>query len=310
MRSGVALRMVGADMNAVLEEKPFLLRLGAFVRFSHTVFALPFALIAMWEAARQTESGRVALAVFGWILLCMVGARTAAMCFNRLMDWEIDKGNPRTADRHRLVTRPQAWGVLGVSVGAVFAATWHLNPLCFYLTPLMLVIIGFYSLTKRFTAFSHLFLGLALGVAPIGASLAVSGVFWRLPAFLLGGAVALWTFGFDLIYSTLDVEFDKGRGLYSFPSRYGVVAALRLARTLHVAAAAGFAGFGWASKLGAAYWAGFGVALAGLVWEHRLARTLDVGLVNRAFFQINAIVSVALLAGVMLDLRVVQNGFR
>jgi 4-hydroxybenzoate polyprenyltransferase len=232
------------------------------------------------------------------------------MCFNRLMDWEIDKGNPRTADRHRLVTRPQAWGVLGVSVGAVFAATWHLNPLCFYLTPLMLVIIGFYSLTKRFTAFSHLFLGLALGVAPIGASLAVSGVFWRLPAFLLGGAVALWTFGFDLIYSTLDVEFDKGRGLYSFPSRYGVVAALRLARTLHVAAAAGFAGFGWASKLGAAYWAGFGVALAGLVWEHRLARTLDVGLVNRAFFQINAIVSVALLAGVMLDLRVVQNALR
>ena len=310
LRSGVALRMVSADMNAVLEEKPFLLRLGAFVRFSHTVFALPFALIAMWEAARWTENGRVEWTVLGWILLCMVCARTAAMCFNRLMDWEIDKGNPRTADRHRLVTRPQAWGVLGVSVGAVFAATWHLNTMCFYLTPLMLVIIGFYSLTKRFTAFSHLFLGLALGVAPIGASLAVSGVFWRLPAFLLGGAVALWTFGFDLIYSTLDVEFDKGRGLYSFPSRYGVVAALRLARALHVAAAAGFAGFGWASKLGAAYWAGFGVALAGLVWEHRLARTLDVGLVNRAFFQINAIVSVALLAGVMLELRVVQNALR
>ena len=310
LRSGVSLRMVAGDMNAVLEEKPFLLRLGAFVRFSHTVFALPFALIAMWEAARWTENGRVEWTVFGWILLCMVGARTAAMCFNRLMDWEIDKGNPRTSDRHKLVTRTQAWTVLGVSVGAVFAATWHLNTMCFYLTPLMLVIIGFYSLTKRFTAFSHLFLGLALGVAPIGASLAVSGVFWRLPAFLLGGAVALWTFGFDLIYSTLDVEFDKGRGLYSFPSRYGVVAALRLARALHVAAAAGFAGFGWASKLGAAYWAGFGVALAGLVWEHRLARTLDVGLVNRAFFQINAIVSVALLAGVMLELRVVQNALR
>ncbi len=302
--------MVAEDMNAVLEEKPFLLRLGAFVRFSHTVFALPFALIAMWEAGRHAESGRVEWAVFGWILVCMVGARTAAMCFNRLMDWEIDKGNPRTADRHRLVTRTQARGVLATSVGTVFAATWHLNPLCFYLTPLMLVIIGFYSLTKRFTAFSHLFLGLALGVAPIGASLAASGVFWRLPAFLLGGSVALWTFGFDLIYSTLDVEFDKGRGLYSFPSRYGVVAALRLARVLHGAAAVGFAGFGLASKMGAAYWAGFGVALAGLVWEHRLARTLDVGLVNRAFFQINAIVSVALLAGVMLDLRVVQNGFR
>ena len=232
------------------------------------------------------------------------------MCFNRLMDWEIDKGNPRTADRHKLVTRPQAWGVLAVSVCLVFAATWNLNPMCFYLTPLMLLIIGFYSLTKRFTALSHLFLGLALGVAPIGASLAVSGVFWRLPAFLLGGAVALWTFGFDLIYSTLDVEFDKGRGLYSFPSRYGVAAALRLARGLHVAAAAGFAGFGWAAHLGAAYWAGFGVALLGLVWEHRLARTLDVGLVNRAFFQINAMVSVALLAGVAIDLRVVQNAMR
>jgi 4-hydroxybenzoate polyprenyltransferase len=302
--------MVSAVMNAVFEEKPFLLRLGAFVRFSHTVFALPFALIAMWEAARQTGNGRVEWEVFGWIFLCMVGARTGAMCFNRLMDWEIDKSNPRTADRHKLVTRPQAWGVLAVSVAAVFAATWHLNPLCFYLTPLMLVIIGFYSLTKRFTAFSHLFLGLALGVAPIGASLAVSGVFWRLPAFLLGVAVALWTFGFDLIYSTLDVEFDKGRGLYSFPSRYGVVAALKLARALHVAAAAGFAAFGCACKLGFAYWAGFSVALVGLVWEHRFARTLDVGLVNRAFFQINAIVSVALLVGVMIDLRVVQNAIR
>ncbi len=306
MRFRPALSMVPVDMNAVMDQKPFLLRLGAFVRFSHTVFALPFALSSMWEAG----NGRVQPAVFGWILVCMVGARTAAMCFNRLMDWEIDKGNPRTADRHKLVTRPQAWGVLAVSVCLVFAATWNLNPMCFYLTPLMLLIIGFYSLTKRFTALSHLFLGLALGVAPIGASLAVSGVFWRLPAFLLGGAVALWTFGFDLIYSTLDVEFDKGRGLYSFPSRYGVAAALRLARGLHVAAAAGFAGFGWAAHLGAAYWAGFGVALLGLVWEHRLARTLDVGLVNRAFFQINAMVSVALLAGVAIDLRVVQNALR
>ena len=280
-----------------MSSAPFFIRLGMFVRFSHTVFALPFALSSMLVAGR----GKVPLQVVSWILGCMVFARTAAMCFNRLMDWDFDKKNPRTEGRHRLVTRSQAWCVLAMSVAAVFFCTWNLNPLCFWLTPLMLLIVGFYSLTKRFTAFSHLFLGVALGVAPVGAWIAVRGEFWEWPGFVLGIAVAAWTFGFDLIYSTLDVDFDRKTGLFSFPSRYGVSAALRLARGLHVAAALGFGGFGWVAGLGWPYGVACAVAFFALLWEHKLASEPDVGRVNQAFFQINALVSMVLLMGVVCE---------
>lgn len=277
---------------------PFLIRLGMFVRFSHTVFALPFALSSMLVAG----GGRVPAAVFGWILGCMVAARTAAMCFNRLMDWDIDKLNPRTEGRHLLVTRAQGWAVLGLSVACVFGCTANINPLCFRLTPLMLFLVGFYSLTKRFTAYSHLFLGIALGVAPVGAWMAVRGVFWELPGFVLGLAVAAWTFGFDLIYSTLDVEFDRKAGLFSFPSRYGVGKALGLARWLHGVAALGFLCFGWVAGLGWRYGVACGGAAVALVWEHKLASEPDVARINQAFFQINAVVSVLLLLGVVWEL--------
>jgi 4-hydroxybenzoate polyprenyltransferase len=270
-----------------------------FVRFSHTVFALPFALSSMLVAG----GGRVSLQLFGWILGCMVAARTAAMCFNRLADWEIDKRNPRTEGRHRLITRTQGWGVLAVSVAGVFFCTAQINPLCFWLTPLMLFLIGFYSVTKRFTAYSHLFLGIALGVAPVGAWMAVRGVFWELPGFVLGLAVAAWTFGFDLIYSTLDADFDRREGLFSFPSRHGVARALHLARWLHGIAAAGFVGFGWAAGLGWRYAAACGAAACALVWEHRIASEPDVARINQAFFQINAVVSVLILLGVIWELR-------
>jgi 4-hydroxybenzoate polyprenyltransferase len=290
-------RRVG-EMQPPVSKPFFLIRLGRFVRFSHTVFALPFALSAMWVAG----GGNVPLRVFGWILGCMVSARTAAMCFNRLMDWEIDKKNPRTEGRHRLVSRPQAWTVLAVSSSVVFFCTWHLNPLVFRLTPLMLFIIGFYSLTKRFTAYSHLFLGVALGVAPVGAWMAVRGVFWEWPGFVLGSAVAAWTFGFDLIYSTLDADFDREAGLFSIPSRYGVDRALSLARWLHGIAALGFAGFGWVAGLGLRYGTACVVAALALVWEHRLASEPDVQRINQAFFQINAVVSVVLLLGVFWEM--------
>jgi len=276
------------------------MRLGTFVRFSHTVFALPFALIAMVVAG----DGRVTASVFLWILLSATGARTLAMCFNRLSDWEIDKLNPRTSGRHTLVSRPQALATLLLSLAVVLYATHKLNPLCFALSPLMLVILCFYSLTKRFTAFSHFFLGLALSVAPAGAWIAVKASLADARPLLLCLAVLVWTFGFDLIYSTLDADFDKKQGLFSFPSRYGVPAALRLARGLHIAAAVLFIAFGWAAQLGAAYACACAVTLGGLIWEHRLAGSADPGKINVAFFQINALVSMTLLAGVLFDFKV------
>jgi len=278
----------------------FLVRLGSFVRFSHTVFALPFALIAMLVAG----GGTVAPMVFFWILVSAVAARTLAMCFNRLVDWESDKLNPRTKDRHTLVSRPQAWLLLAACAGVTLAATARLNTLCFALSPVMIVILCFYSLTKRFTAFSHFFLGLALSVAPVGAWIAVRASLGALPPFILATAVLLWTFGFDLIYSTLDAEFDRRQGLFSFPSRFGVPAALRLAKVLHVLAALSFIWFWKAADLGPGYAAACGVTLLALVWEHRLAANLDAGSINRAFFQINAMVSMTLLAGTLVDFKV------
>jgi 4-hydroxybenzoate polyprenyltransferase len=287
-------------MDPTKAKPPFLVRLATFIRFSHTVFALPFGLIAMLAAG----GGRVSVAVFGWILICMVASRTLAMCFNRLMDWDIDKLNPRTEGRHRLVAKPHAWLVLLLStLLAVFAAA-RLNPLCLALSPLMLLILCFYSLTKRFTPFSHLFLGIALAVAPVGAWVAVRGTLLELPPLLLGAAVLCWTFGFDLIYSTLDVDFDRAQKLFSFPSKYGIPAALRLARLLHLAATALFWAFGRSAHLGTAYNAACLLTFGALLWEHQLAKTLLPERINQAFFQINAFVSIALLAGTLVEYRV------
>jgi 4-hydroxybenzoate polyprenyltransferase len=286
-------------MDSNLAKPSFLVRLATFIRFSHTVFALPFGLIAMLTAG----GGRVAPRVFGWILVCTVSSRTLAMCFNRLMDWDFDKLNQRTKERHTLVSKTQAWTLLLVSTAlAVFAAA-KLNPLCFALSPLMLVILCFYSLTKRFTAFSHLFLGLALAVAPVGAWVAVRGVLFELPPMLLGAAVLCWTFGFDLIYSTLDADFDRKHGLHSFPARYGIHSALHLARILHLVAVLLFWGFGQSAHLGWGYRTACILTLGALFWEHLLAKTLVPKHINQAFFQINALVSVTLLTGSLLEYR-------
>ena len=285
-------------MNAAATQSSFLTRLGSFIRFSHTVFALPFALIAMFVAAR----GLPKAAVFGWIIVCAVAARTLAMCFNRLMDWEIDKLNPRTEGRHKLVSKPQAWTVLIASGALAVWASHQLNFLCFALSPLMVLILCFYSLTKRFTPFSHLFLGLALSVAPMGAWAAVRATLLEFEPYILATSVLLWTFGFDLIYSTLDTEFDRANGLFSFPARFGIPAALRTAKVLHCAAALGFLSFGWMAQLGAGYAVGCALTLLGLFWEHRLASTLEPARINQAFFQINALVSLTLLGGTLFDI--------
>jgi len=277
--------------------KPFIFRLGEFIRFSHTIFAMPFGLVAMLVAG----NGRVSWRVLGWILVCMVAARTAAMCFNRLSDWEIDKENPRTALRHTLLAKSSAWVVFGFClVVSVFAAR-ELNPLCFYLSPVMIVLITFYSLTKRFTAYSHFFLGLALSVAPMGAWAAVRGELWTITPYFLAGAVVCWVFGFDLIYATLDADFDRRKGLFSFPARFGVKASLRLARILHGVAALGFFAFGWLANLGRFYWIAWLVVLAALIWEHRIANPENPASINEAFFNVNALVSMSLLVGVLLN---------
>ncbi len=267
-----------------------------FIRFSHTVFALPFALGAMFVAARGLPS----LPTIAGILAAMVCARTAAMTFNRLADWEIDRRNPRTENRHRLVDKSvaAAW-CLASSVGFILSA-WTLNTLCLLLAPVALGIVFFYSLTKRFTYFAHFFLGLALAVAPVGAWIAVTGRM-DFPPLVLAAAVLLWVAGFDLIYATQDYEADKREGLHSMVVRLGVRGAMNLAIWLHVAAAAGLVAFGFASGSGTMYFVSLGVIAAALFYEHLEARRGDVTSINRAFFQANALVGAAFVAGTFFD---------
>lgn len=267
-----------------------------FIRFSHTVFALPFALGAMFVAA----GGLPALSTVAGILAAMVCARTAAMTFNRLADWEIDKRNPRTEGRHRLVNRKAAilW-CLASSAGFVVSA-WWLNPLCLMLSPVALAIVFFYSLTKRFTHFAQFFLGLALAVAPVGAWIAVTGSF-GFPPLVLAVAVIFWVAGFDLIYATQDYEVDKQEGLHSMVVRLGVPGALRLAVWLHFMAVAGLVAFGTAAGTGKIYFVSLAVVVAALFYEHTEARRGDIASINRAFFLANAIVGIAFVAGTFLD---------
>ncbi|GAB4240464.1 MAG: putative 4-hydroxybenzoate polyprenyltransferase [Candidatus Methylacidiphilales bacterium] len=286
-----------------VEQTPFLVRLGQFIRFSHTVFALPFALIAMLLAADGWPGWRI----FGWILVCMVSARTAAMAFNRLADWEFDKRNPRTADRHRLVSKPVARTLILVSVALFAFACWNLNFLCLMLSPVALFLIFFYSITKRFSSFTHFFLGLALAATPMGSWAAVRGELMSPIPWLLALAVLLWVAGFDLIYSTLDAEFDRHAGLKSVPATFGVRTALALAPVLHTASAITLAVVGWMAALGWPYFIAWGLACGGLVLEHRWACTGDLGQVNRAFFQVNAFVGLALLTGVVTNLMILSG---
>jgi 4-hydroxybenzoate polyprenyltransferase len=271
-------------------------RMLAFVRFSHTVFALPFALASMIVAAEGLPPLRVVLL----IVAAMVFARTAAMAFNRIADWEIDKRNPRTAGRHRLVSRPAAVALLICSAAAFVGVTWGINPLCFALSPVALVIVFFYSLTKRFTSYSHFFLGLALAVSPVGAWLAVTGAF-ALPPMVLAASVVFWVAGFDIIYATQDVDFDRKEGLHSLVVRLSVPQALRVAQVLHVIMYVILAAFGYVAGLGLPYLCAMVLILGALFYEHHVARQRSLDAVNKAFFLSNAFVGAVLLAGTALD---------
>ena len=267
-----------------------------FVRFSHTIFAMPFALGSMLVAA----DGLPPLRVCALIVLAMVFARTAAMAFNRLADWRIDQRNPRTVSRHTLLSRHGAIALIAMSAAAFCATTWCINPLCLWLSPVALAIVFFYSLTKRFTAGSHFFLGLALAVAPVGAWLAVRGE-WALAPLVLALAVLLWVAGFDIIYATQDHEFDRAEGLRSLVVALGVPRSLAWAQRLHWAMLAVLAAFGWCAHLGAAYHASLALVAGALIYEHRSAARGDVAAINRAFFASNAFVGVVFVAGIFVD---------
>ena len=268
----------------------------SLIRFSHTVFALPFALASValaWPAHPPTAETLL------WILIAMVGARSAAMGFNRLADRKFDALNPRTSAWELPQGRVRVWeaALLTLVASLVFVyAAYLLNFLCFLLSPIALAIVFFYSLTKRFTWTSHLFLGLALSLAPVGAWLAVAGspvdaAELATPLFL-GLAVLFWLAGFDVIYSLQDRQFDLAQGLYSIPARFGVAGALRLSSLFHLCTAIFLALVGLAAQLGIIYWLGFAAVSAILYWEHRIVTPADLSRVNRAFFDFNAYVSI------------------
>ncbi len=264
-----------------------------FIRFSHTVFALPFALGAMIVAAHGLPSAKLC----ALIVLAMVFARTAAMLFNRIADWEIDKRNPRTAGRHKLLPKSAAIALLVVSTAAFIVTAWRINLLCLLLAPVALGMIFVYSLTKRFTHYSHFFLGFALAVAPVGAWLAVTGAF-ALPPLVLALAVVLWVAGFDIIYATQDHDFDRAEGLHSLVVKMGIPRALTLAKVLHTSAFVLLAAFGWLAALRVPYAIALVPIAAALVYEHRSVRRLDVAAINRAFFLSNAFVGIVFVGGV------------
>jgi len=267
---------------------------GRMIKFSHSIFALPFALTSMALAA--TDGLR--WAQVGWILVAMVGARSAAMGFNRLADHAIDGRNPRTAGRELprgVLSRAEVWAFVMASAAALVLAAAMLNPLCLVLSPVALAIVFAYSYTKRFTSLSHLVLGLCLAIAPIGAWLAIRGAFaW--PPVLLGLAVLFWVAGFDTIYACQDVDFDRREGLRSLPAWLGVQGALRLARVFHVLAVALLLAVYGVASLHPLYIAGVAGVAALLVYEHSLVRHDDLSRVDVAFFTLNGWISVGYLA--------------
>ena len=267
------------------------------IKFEHTVFALPFAYIAMVLAADGWPGWRVLI----WVTLAMAGARTLAMSVNRLADRLLDTRNPRTAGRHlptgRL--RPGQVTVAAVAAGALlFLSAWMLNPVCLKLAPLAALFLVGYSYTKRFTWLSHWILGFTDGIAAAGGWIAVRASFDP-PVFILWFALTVWIAGFDLIYACQDVDFDRAAGLHSVPARFGIATALQAARVCHVLTVGAFAALGAVMGLGWLYWAGVLVVAGLLVYEHRLVSPTDLSRLDVAFFNVNGYIAVILFAAVL-----------
>ena len=279
---------------------------GRLVRFSHTVFAMPFALSSV---ALAWPKHPVSLRGLFWILMAMVSARTAAMGFNRLVDRKFDAVNPRTQQwelPRGTVTVREAVVLTFVSALVFVLAAYELNWICFLLSPVALMIVFSYSLTKRFTWASHLVLGLALAVAPVGAWLAVVDMPIDLRELVvplyLGLAVIFWLAGFDIIYALQDREFDRTQGLFSVPVRFGVARSLQISTICHLFTVGFLALVGIRAGMGAIYWFGWLAVIAVLVWEHRIVSPNDLSRINRAFFDLNAYVSIAFFCATVADL--------
>jgi 4-hydroxybenzoate polyprenyltransferase len=263
------------------------------IKLSHSIFALPFALTSVVLAAGPG----LRLGTVAWILVAMVGARSAAMGFNRLADQWIDARNPRTAGRELprgLLSRSEVWAFVVFSASALVVAAGMLNPLCLVLSPVALAIVLGYSYTKRFTPLSHLVLGLALAIAPVGAWLAVRGSF-AAPPIVLGFAVLCWVSGFDTIYACQDADFDRQESLRSVPAWLGIARALRVAKVLHVAAVGLLASLYWVTPLHPVYLAGVAGVAALLAYEHSLVHARDLSRVDLAFFTLNGWISIGYL---------------
>jgi len=270
------------------------------VKIEHTVFALPFAFMSALLALR----GWPDIKQVAWIMLAMVGARSAAMAFNRLVDLPFDSKNPRTANRalpRRLVTKGFVTGFIVVSSAVFVFAASRLNRLSLILSPLALAIVFFYSFTKRFTWLSHIFLGIALAAAPIGAWVALRGTIAVSPL-ILGLAVVLWVSGFDIIYSCQDVDFDREESLHSIPGRFGTATALRISLFFHIVTIGILVFLFWKEDVGTISYIGLAVVGLLLAYEHSLVRPGDMSRANTAFFTINGFISILLFLSIMIDL--------
>ncbi len=269
------------------------------IKIQHTVFALPFAVMSAFLAAEGLPEWET----LGWILVAMFGARNAAMAFNRMVDAKLDANNPRTSARALptgKLTLTQYAVFLVLSSALLIGASYMLNPLAFYLSPVALAIVFFYSITKRFTVWSHIYLGFALACAPVGAWVAVKEEI-SLVSLILGAAVVFWLTGFDIIYSCLDVEADHKSDLYSIPRRFGVDRALKIAYAAHGIMILLLFAMLWHPALGALYALGV-IGVAGLlVYEHSLVKIDDLSKVNFAFFNVNGMIGIGLMCVVIMD---------
>ena len=287
----------------------------SFVRFSHTDFALPFALAATCVAARDNR-GWPGWRTFGLILAAMVCARTCAMAFNRIADRKFDTLNPHTASRHLPIGKislVSAWVLWGLSGAGLVATSWFLNLLCFVLSPIALFIICFYSLTKRFTDYTHVFLGLALALAPVGAWLGVKGadvsVLEIIQMLVLAATVVLWLIGFDIIYALQGYDFDRKHRLRSLVVAWGPKNALQAAFLAHMLTCGLLLVFGLLCRFRIAYLAGWFLIVGCLVLEHWIARRRSLNWINMAFFRLNALVSAVFLVVTVAEV-IFQGGFK
>jgi 4-hydroxybenzoate polyprenyltransferase len=272
------------------------------IKFSHTIFAFPFALIGLTLAAHTSGTTPSAGQIF-WICMAMIGARSGAMALNRVLDARVDALNPRTAERHipaGLVAQWEAWLFVTLSFILLVVAAYMLNPLCFYLSPIAIFFLALYSLAKRFTAYAHMVLGICLGAAPVGAWIALRGDV-SVSITLIGLAVLLWVAGFDIFYALQDLDFDREQGLHSIPAKLGAEASLYLVRLLHIGMIVMLLLATTGSNLHWIYLLGVAVVAAMLFYEHTLVKPNDLSKLDAAFFTMNGYISVTLFIFVLLD---------